>query len=552
MFIAEPFNPAPPHARASGRIAYAVILCAFACYAALFIYKSSIVVHGVRYFALFDDGMISMRYAHNLAQGYGLVWNPGGARVEGYTNLLWTLGMAALHRLPLALTHISVWMQIAGAVLLLVNLVYVRRIAFMLTDTPFAANAAVFLTATYNSLNFWAFMGMEVSLATLLITCAVFYAMRDCIAVRVTVRPYLLLGLGTLLRPDMFLPLIVLLAWNLRRDRAHWRLHVLYGLGCMALFGIGQTVFRLTYYGEFLPNTYYLKMTGYPVTLRMVRGVWEMAKFVAESLGLPIAVLIAAVRHRPKPIIYLIVSLIAVQFAYNIYTGGDAWEAWGHASRFVCIIMPLFMVLMALTVSDITDRLKQNQRARSVTRYALVCLPWILLNGLYFPAVLRETVSVFLPTVATSAAPDPSSSYYLVSSALLVDEISTPRATMAVMAAGTAPYFANRTTIDLLGKCDPVIAREPTHRNQSQDRTRYTDYVPGHMKWDYAYSVGRLKPDIINDRFDWPEAKAIMRGQYATLRSGFVVLHLRRNSSTLNWNKVKLLARQTGASLSNE
>ena len=52
----------------------------FLVYAALFIYRTSFVVAGERYFSLFDDAMISMRYARNLAHGYGLVWNPGTSR----------------------------------------------------------------------------------------------------------------------------------------------------------------------------------------------------------------------------------------------------------------------------------------------------------------------------------------------------------------------------------------------------------------------------------------------------------------------------------------
>ena len=41
-----------------------------------------------------DDSFISFRYAKHLAEGQGLVWNPGD-RVEGYTNFLWVLLMAA-------------------------------------------------------------------------------------------------------------------------------------------------------------------------------------------------------------------------------------------------------------------------------------------------------------------------------------------------------------------------------------------------------------------------------------------------------------------------
>ena len=58
-----------------------------------FIAASSFEIEGRRYYSLFDDAMISMRYAANLAHGHGLTWNPG-ERVEGFTNPLWTLVMA--------------------------------------------------------------------------------------------------------------------------------------------------------------------------------------------------------------------------------------------------------------------------------------------------------------------------------------------------------------------------------------------------------------------------------------------------------------------------
>ena len=44
---------------------------------------------------LCDDAFISFRYARNLLEGHGLVFNPG-EYVEGYTNFLWVLELAAL------------------------------------------------------------------------------------------------------------------------------------------------------------------------------------------------------------------------------------------------------------------------------------------------------------------------------------------------------------------------------------------------------------------------------------------------------------------------
>jgi len=45
-----------------------------------------------------EDAFISFRFADNLAEGYGPVFNRGGRAVEGYTNFLWVAWLAALHR----------------------------------------------------------------------------------------------------------------------------------------------------------------------------------------------------------------------------------------------------------------------------------------------------------------------------------------------------------------------------------------------------------------------------------------------------------------------
>src|SRR5688572_25266220 len=52
--------------------------------------------HAWAYRFLTDDAFISFRYARNLARGAGLVFNPGEAPVEGYTNFLWVLLLAGL------------------------------------------------------------------------------------------------------------------------------------------------------------------------------------------------------------------------------------------------------------------------------------------------------------------------------------------------------------------------------------------------------------------------------------------------------------------------
>jgi hypothetical protein len=76
--------------------------------------------------------------------------------------------------------------------------------------------------------------------------------------------------------------------------------------------------------------------------------------------------------------------------------------------------------------------------------------------------------------------------------ALGLRHATSPDATIATGAAGEIGYFSQRQTYDLLGYSDAVVAREAP---------RPIRYIPGHNKWDFAYSVGKLRPDLVFDIF---------------------------------------------------
>src|SRR5690606_33173112 len=60
------------------------------------------------------------------------------------------------------------------------------------------------------------------------------------------------------------------------------------------------------------------------------------------------------------------------------------------------------------------------------------------------------------------------------------------------------PYFAQRPTEDLLGKNDRHVAKLPPRGV----------FSPGHDKWDYQYSLGERRADLIVEPVDVDEADA--------------------------------------------
>src|SRR3972149_6686977 len=104
----------------TANLAFAAIALLFLVWSGLFVYRASFVaLDGRRYFSLFDDAMISMRYAWNLSHGNGLVWNLG-QRVEGYSSILMVLVMA-LPNLLFEKRLVALAVQVLGVALMIGN-----------------------------------------------------------------------------------------------------------------------------------------------------------------------------------------------------------------------------------------------------------------------------------------------------------------------------------------------------------------------------------------------------------------------------------------------
>ncbi len=511
-------------------------------YYALFIFQTSFIVNGERYFCLQDDEMISMRYARNLAQGFGLVWNPGGERVEGFTNPRWVLFMAALHLLPIATSKISLLVQIAGAGLLLLNLRLVAGLSRQVDSSPAVSLLAIVFTAFYLPLVNWALQGMEVSILALLTNAYALFALATLKRGRPSLLLYALMALGTFVRADMAVPCLAISAFLAVEDRRNrWRHVCLAAILLAGSFAL-QTGFRIFYFGDPLPNTYYLKLTGYPIALRLSRGLYVFAKFIVQMGVVLFLVPFLDVFVRRDRAARLLVWIFASVACYSVYVGGDAWEEWGGSNRYVSIAMPCFFVLLARALADISRLAATALTEASATAGAAT--PAYARHGVY----LILAVSALLGLNSTHGAEalgewalrirpiqtDVNQSN--VELATLLKEITRPNARVAVMMAGAIPYFLERPAIDLLGKADAHVARLPMHRFHGLRSLIF--FAPGHLKWDFEWSLGRLRPDVVVHVVGREEARPFLTRRYSEAHGYGDPIFLLRDSTSVVWSRV--------------
>lgn len=480
----------------------------FFAYGCVWVWQTSFLVEGERYFCLSDDQMVSMRYAKNLVNTGVLTWNPGGEKVEGISNLLWTLLMAFFHLFPFPASKVSLAVQLAGLSFLTANLLLVHRIFEEITGGPrSAALVPVVLTAGYYPLNYWSLMGFEVSAVIALFNLAVLLQVRAVTRATPDLRTSLVLAILCLIRMDMaVLSLATVVAFALffpGRDRTTC---LTVGAGSIAAAVLGQSLFRSVYYGDWLPNTYYLKMTGYPVLLRITRGCYALLRFVVPFPAILCAASAAAALAKRDRVRVALLALVATQFTYSAYVGGDAWEWWGIANRFVVVVMPILFVVFSASTIEGWRRVdaRYGRRLPAASSFlAAVFLCLAVLAGINARGK-TETAADWLTLKAPFDEVRETRTKVELGRAL--EAAVPPNASIALYWAGTIPYFSGHRYIDILGKSDRVIARGPMHRFEAMPDffrynnflgNKYTFFYPGHLKWDYTHSIGKLRPDVI-------------------------------------------------------
>ena len=503
-----------------------LILLVYAAYGVYFIYSSSTVINGTRYFLLADDAMVSMRYAKNFASGHGLVWNPGGERVEGYTNFLWVMIMSLPHFFNFPLWQTSLFVQSLSLFLLLLSVYFIYLIALKISSgNIFASLAAGVAAASYFSSTYWSLVGMETGLISFF--CAlIVYLLAD----QTGDKPpsniiYVLLSLIIFSRADGFVLSSCIAIFIAMTEPTNKRRPVVLGiitvLGSLVLI----TLFRLFYYHDILPNTYYLKMTGYPLFLRITRGLIVFMQSILKVWLIPFVIPFIVLRPFKNRIFSLSVLIFCVQSLYSIYAGGDAWEEGMAMNRFITISMPLFCMTVVLALWHLSETLIKKPGTSKLTFILAVSIVIALINTPRGKASLND---IFNPSGALNI---PESKHNL-NMAMLLGFLTKPEARVAIVRAGVMPYFIDRYYIDTLGKNDRHIAKVLMKQSDMNKPLieALTYFYPGHLKTDNLYVINECNPEMIWEMWDLnPELINYLNEKYYYFCDSFFVIKTMTN-----------------------
>ncbi|MGW4061784.1 hypothetical protein ACWEGE_26150 [Amycolatopsis sp. NPDC004747] len=447
-------------------------------------------LHQLLFATVTEDALVTFRYAQNIADGNGPVFNPG-ERVEGYTNFSW-LVLVALPRAAFGAdvrtTAVVLGVFAAlGCVLLayfLANRIVVAATPDGAAPRPAIGVAAAVLTASAGGLAVYGASGSEVPLFVLLVL-ATGYAL----AARRPVVAGVLVAFAVMTSPEGLVVGVLAGLWlagAALKEKHSWWAPVGYLLGAL-VFLIPRLAWRATFYQHFLPAPLAAKLGG-PFGDRLAAGWPYLSGFALAHQGFLLLGLVAAValllrRTGEAPVaatvearalIWLLFATAAGLAAAAVLIGGDPGPSW----RLLAPLPPLLAVAAAGTYGVLTAEAvaKPSPRPKPVTP-RLVPVTAGALAGI---AVL---VSVFSPEMLDRVRAWHSHGTELAEIGGWLGDYLPPGSVVSAAAPGAlATHGDQLLIIDVLGRTDDHIAREGRH--------------DGGVATDYDYVVNGRRPTV--------------------------------------------------------
>lgn len=460
-----------------------------------------LIFHISKYIFQCDDAFISFRYAKNIADGHGPVFNVG-EKVEGYTNFLWVLILSIFSLFGVAPDSVANILTIVISVSLFLAIFYFNKKLFAESKHDFYILIAPLLIALSRTYTVWSTGGLETKLFSFLIFLAVMALVKgqDGNAKYIHLSA-VLFAVASLTRPEGILLFGSFWAYFLIhkfKNRQALKQILQSTLTFVILVG-AHFIFRVLYYGYPFPNTFYAKVTG----AWFEQGLLYLFTFVHEYglyFTLPAIIFVCSNYYDPdrrRILLYTAIPFLPY-IVYLAYIGGDHFEF-----RPLDIFVPFLAIWIQEGIRALSKRLSTisgKLQKILIPIYGLVFLFFYTVPGylshINFTKEYDSAVAVNTSGADNAISSIPGIRQYLIlfdkvhsklashfvcirqeEHKLAFEQVFKPQAMLmkdavdkniirreeiiSLWCVGAIPYYTGLTTIDYIGLTDAHVAHRP-------------------------------------------------------------------------------------------
>lgn len=443
---------------------------------------------------IIDDTYISARYAKNLVNGYGLVYNPGETPIEGFSNPFYTLFIGFVYFI-LKLINLGylieslLLVKVISGLFHLLSIIALISLCKMIFPEHFLKTILVLLLYSSNYfLAANASYGLETS-QYLLVLLLLFIFLKKVELQKKNIYKIhigIVLGILSVSRPEsiLFIVLMIILSF-------YFRQYNYYSLSFLIFFLIFTVylTFRIFYFKDFLPNTFYSKIKVFTFGY----GLRYLFAGLYYYLG-PIFLIVFYKKISLNRTFsnYTMILLIFSQLFFILWATGD----WIPGFRF---IVPIFPILLILSL-HFSEKL-------SINLYLSIVLITLLFGYSISQRYLIGTGPKYksgLFQININESPYVQTAYYLKKH-ITAKEYSK---TIAIYESGTIPFLVNQKFLDISSINDKHLSRIKAFHFEKIDNSyvfsKNPDYIVlyGMLKYD-EFELNQVQKALFNDKRLW-------------------------------------------------
>lgn len=389
----------------------------------------------------FEDAAMLMRYSEHLAQGYGIVWNIGGNPVDGATDFLFMVVLAAFNKTGLSLENSVILLGIISHFSTVIIIYYAiisvqdsGRLAAIISGVYFALGPGIFYIQAYFGTPFFAlfaaitwFFALKIVKKSNSNKTAIMFALSALIMG--LIRPE-----GVFLAVFMLMAIIYMKGYNASKNIIFTFLIIFLIIGGLYF------IWRWNYFGHPFPNPFYKKGGGslyYDDFIKSLKNIY--------LLIFPFIIPYILAFRKNKTAKEAIFSLIPILGFLGIWILLS--NEMNYLSRFQYAILPIILMAWPPLVKNIFKEWKLSKKNILTIRNVI-----ILITALLFLSYGVYNIVNYKSDGSVNSFND---GRYDV--ALMLSKYNH-NYTIATTEAGLLPFYSKWNAIDTYGLNDPWIA----------------------------------------------------------------------------------------------
>jgi len=437
-----------------------------------------------------DDAFIAFRYVHNFVKGNGFYYNIG-EKVEGITNIGWAFLLIP----PSFFLQTTVAAKIAAFVLSAATYYLLSITVLKKTESIFFSVFSIICLGVMPFFAYFMHSGMETPLVAFLFVVFILSFSEQPHYMRSAI----IGGLLFLVRPEMVFVFPIMIGLHCMKKLCFMNTFF-HASAVFAFFVLLVTLFRYIYFGSFVPNTFYAKISSVEMIIYNAYAI-----FTGQSVNMPLflqgvsgafllSFVIVYIVFYGKEEMLAALAILIVSLFFAFYVAQD----WTDLPRYFMPSLPVVFLVFIVVAAELVDKDKIKERFEEFNRRS----DNVRAKPVYFTAFLSIFITAFIYSLAVLG--ESADAFYvkknkypgyvlfgtkLIKAAKAMAPLIPDSTTIATRRIGVIGYYTNAKIFDykfgLIHKDIALLVSKTKKRSDSLDDQRLKPY------WD------KYGPDFI-------------------------------------------------------